>query len=70
MLAIRDPKLERRLEKLAQISGRTKTHHVTQALLDYLGDLEDGHLALRRLQQIKRGDRTYSAREVKSALIS
>jgi len=69
MLAIRDPKIEKRLEKLAQISGRTKTDHVHQAILDYLGDQEDGHLALQRLQQIKRGSRTYSAQEVKRALL-
>jgi len=69
MLAIRDPKIEKRLERLAQISGRTKTYHVNQALLDYLGDQEDGHLALQRLQQIKRGGKTYSAQEVKRALL-
>jgi len=68
MIAIRDPKFERRLEKLTRISGRTKISHLHQALLDYLDELEDGYLALSRLQQIERGGKTYSAREVKRAL--
>ena len=69
MLAIRiDSEIEDRLDRLAKKTGRTKTFYAREAILDHLDDLEDGYLALERLQQIKRGGRTYSAEEVKRAL--
>ena len=50
MLAIRlpPPEIEERLEKLARKSGRTKTYHAREAILKYLDDLEESHLAERR----------------------
>jgi len=51
MIAVRLPKeLEERLTALAQKSGRSKTDLVRQALLTYLEDLEDHHLAAERLE--------------------
>jgi RHH-type rel operon transcriptional repressor/antitoxin RelB len=51
MIAVRLPKeLEERLTALAQKTGRSKSHLVRQALLAYLEDLEDRHLAEERLQ--------------------
>ena len=57
MLAIRLPQAtERRLEKLAKRTGRTKTYYVRQALEEYLGDLEDLYIAEARWEAIQRGE--------------
>ena len=66
MLAIRlDPEIERRLERLAKMTGRTKTFYAREAILEHLEDLEDIYLATQRLD---RPARTYSAEEVKHEL--
>lgn len=52
MLAIRLPdEIEKRLDILAQKTGRTKTYYVREAILDQLDDLEDTYLALDRLEK-------------------
>jgi RHH-type rel operon transcriptional repressor/antitoxin RelB len=57
MLAIRLPQaVEKRLEKLARRTGRTKTFYVRQAILEHLDDLEDIYLAERVLERIRSGD--------------
>ena len=57
MLAIRLPQdIEKRLEKLARCTGRTKTFYVREAILEHLDDLEDLYLAERTLDRIRRGD--------------
>ena len=56
MLAIRLPEeVERRLEKLAKRTGRTKTYYARQAILEHLDDLEDLYLAERRLMALRTG---------------
>lgn len=66
MLAIRlDPEIESRLERLAKLTGRTKTFYAREAILEHLDDLEDVYLASRRLA---RPAKTYSAEEVKHEL--
>jgi RHH-type rel operon transcriptional repressor/antitoxin RelB len=51
MIAVRLPKeLEERLTALAQKTGRSKSYHVRQALLEYLEDIEDHYLAVERLE--------------------
>jgi len=66
MLALRlDPKIEKRLNRLAQKTGRTKSYYAREAILKHLDDLEDAYLALRRLENPAK---TYSAKEVKRAL--
>jgi RHH-type rel operon transcriptional repressor/antitoxin RelB len=51
MIAVRLPKeLEERLTTLAQKTGRSKSYHVRQALLQYLEDIEDHYLAQERLE--------------------
>ena len=43
MLAIRLPdKIEKRLDRLAKRTGRTKTYYAREAILQYLDDLEIG----------------------------
>ncbi len=66
MLAIRlDPGIEKRLERLAKKTGRTKTFYAREAILAHLEDLEDIYLATQRL---RRPAKTYSAEEVKHEL--
>jgi RHH-type rel operon transcriptional repressor/antitoxin RelB len=57
MLAIRLPQsIEKRLEKLARRTGRTKTYYVREAILEHLQDLEDLYLAERSLERIQSGE--------------
>ncbi len=56
MLVIRLPEdIERRLEKLAKATGRTKTFYAREAILEHLEDLEDVFLAERRLIALRAG---------------
>jgi RHH-type rel operon transcriptional repressor/antitoxin RelB len=66
MLAIRLPQtIEKRLEKLARQTGRTKTYYVREAILEHLGDLEDLYLAEDRLDRVRSGEeRTIRLKEV------
>jgi RHH-type rel operon transcriptional repressor/antitoxin RelB len=57
MLAIRLPQsIEKRLEKLARRTGRTKTYYVREAILEHLEDLEDMYLAEGALERIRSGE--------------
>ena len=57
MLAIRLPQsIEKRLEKLARRTGRTKTFYVREAILEHLEDLEDVYLAEGALDRIRSGE--------------
>ena len=50
MLALRlPPKIEKRLAALARKTGRTKSFYAREAILRHIEDLEDYHLAQRRL---------------------
>ena len=56
MLAIRLPgEIEKRLDELAERTGRTKTYYAREAILAYLDDLEDIHLAENTLRDIRAG---------------
>ncbi len=56
MLAIRLPEdLEKRLDNLAKLTGRTKTFYAKQAIEQHLDDLEDTYLAEQRLTEIRAG---------------
>jgi RHH-type rel operon transcriptional repressor/antitoxin RelB len=65
MLAVRlPPSIEKRLEKLARRTGRTKTFYVREAILEHLEDLEDLYLAEGALERIRNGEeRTISLRD-------
>jgi len=57
MLAVRLPaSIEKRLEKLARRTGRTKTYYAREAILQHLDDLEDVYLAERALERIRKGE--------------
>jgi len=56
MFAIQLPQsIEKRLDKLARRTGRTKTFYAREAILLHLEDLEDVYIAERRLEQIRSG---------------
>lgn len=57
MLAIRLPQsIEKRLERLARRTGRTKTFYVREAILEHLEDLEDLYLAEGALERVRSGE--------------
>ena len=59
MLSIMLPEsIERRLEKLAKRTGRTKTFYVHEAILQHLEEFEDLYLAERSLLRIHRGEKS------------
>ena len=50
MLALRlPPEIEKRLDTLAKKTGRTKSFYAREAILRHIEDMEDYHLARRRL---------------------
>jgi len=52
MIAVRlPPEVEKRLERLARKTGRSKTFYVREAILQHLEDLEDYYLAVQRLEK-------------------
>ena len=56
MIAVRLPAtVEKRLERLARRTGRTKSYYVREALLNHLEDLEDIYIAEKRLEDLRAG---------------
>ena len=47
--------VETRLEQLANLTGRSKTFYIQEAILEYLDDLEDLYLAEHELAEIRAG---------------
>ncbi|HZP19248.1 MAG TPA: TraY domain-containing protein [Bauldia sp.] len=66
MLALRLPvDIEKRLAELARKTGRTKSFYAREAILRHLEDLEDFHLAEKRL---RRAGPTVTLEELESEL--
>ena len=64
MLALRLPaEIEKRLDVLAKKTGRTKSFYAREAILRHIEDLEDYHLAQRRLN---RGGRRISLEQLEA----
>lgn len=56
MLAIRLPaEIEKRLDRMAKRTGRTKTYYAREAILKHLEDLEDIYDAEKALEDIRSG---------------
>ena len=56
MIAVQlPPEIERRLEELAERTGKPTSFHVEQAVLEHLDELDDINLAEQRLAEIKAG---------------
>ena len=47
--------IEKRLEKLAASTGRSKSFYVKEAIIEHLDDIEDIYLAEKRLEDIRAG---------------
>jgi RHH-type rel operon transcriptional repressor/antitoxin RelB len=63
MFAVRlSPEIEKRLERLAKRTGRTKTSYAREAIIEHIEDLEDIYIATKRLRHPAK---TYSAEEVR-----
>ncbi len=62
MLAIRlSESIEKRLERLAKRTGRTKTFYAREAILKHLEDLEDVYEAEHVLERVRSGkEKTHS----------
>ncbi|MDQ3145286.1 MAG: TraY domain-containing protein [Pseudomonadota bacterium] len=57
MLAVRlDDDTEKRLDRLAAKTGRTKTFYARAAIIAHLDDLEDFYLAEERIRDFRAGD--------------
>jgi RHH-type transcriptional regulator, rel operon repressor / antitoxin RelB len=51
MLAIRiSEDIEKRLQNLADKTGRTKTYYARKAICEFIEDMEDTYLAIERLE--------------------
>lgn len=56
MIAVRVPQeIETRLDRLAQLTGRTKTYYVREAIEEHLDDLEEAYLAEKVLEKVRAG---------------
>ena len=69
-ISIRLPeKIEKRLDRLAAKTGRSKTYYVTEAIIEHLEDLEDSYLADKRIDDLIKGkSRTYTLDEARKLL--
>lgn len=56
MIAVRvSEEIETRLDRLAQLTGRTKTYYVREAIEEHLDDLEEAYLAEKVLKKVRSG---------------
>ena len=58
-----------RLQELAQLTGRSKTFYMIEAIREHLDDLEDLYIAEKRLIEIRAGrSQTHTLEEVEQRL--
>lgn len=56
MIAVRVPKeIEDRLDRIAKLTGRTKTFYVREAILEHLEELENIYVAEKVLENVRSG---------------
>lgn len=64
-----EPELERRLDALAQQTGRTKSFYLREMIARSIEDVEDFYLADAAMERIRKGEeRTYTSAEVRKEL--
>jgi RHH-type rel operon transcriptional repressor/antitoxin RelB len=70
MLALRLPEaIESRLDRLAKLTGRTKSFYAREAIIEHIADLEDLYLAEKRLAKNLNGkSKTFSLASVEAEL--
>jgi len=60
-----DESLERRLEHLAKVTGRTKSYYIRKVLQEAIEDLEDLYIARHRMET---QGKTYTSEEMRKEL--
>jgi len=61
--------IERRLDALAEKTGRTKAFYIREMILSHIDEMEDYYLAADVLERLRKGDeRAFTAREVRHDL--
>lgn len=61
--------IERRLDALAEKTGRTKAFYIRELILSHIEDLEDYYLAAEVVERLRKGqERTFGAADVRRNL--
>jgi RHH-type transcriptional regulator, rel operon repressor / antitoxin RelB len=61
--------VERRLDALADKTGRTKAFYIREMILNHIDELEDYYLAADVVERLRKGkERTFTGREVRREL--
>jgi RHH-type rel operon transcriptional repressor/antitoxin RelB len=61
--------IERRLDVLAEKTGRTKAFYIREMILSKIDDMEDYYLAAEVAERVRKGqEKTYSAKEMRRDL--
>ncbi|MFN5349822.1 MAG: CopG family transcriptional regulator [Polaromonas sp.] len=64
-----EPAVEQRLDRLAQMTGRTKAYYLRELVTDGLDDLEDYYNAAATMERVRKGNEaTYSSAQVRQQL--
>ncbi len=64
-----DPAVEHRLDRLAELTGRTKAYYLREMIVSGLEDLEDYYLASATMENVRRGkEKVHSAKDVRRDL--
>ena len=64
-----EPGIEQRLDRLAQMTGRTKAYYLRELVTDGLDDLEDYYQATATIERVRKGDEIiYSVAQVRQHL--
>ena len=59
---------ERRLDNLAERTGRTKAYYLRELIESGLEDLEDYYLASEVMERVRKGEEVYTTEEVRREL--
>ena len=70
MLTLHLPEtIEKRLDRLAAVTGRSKSFYVREAILKHIDDLEDVYLAEHTIERVRNGqEKVYSSEELEKRL--
>jgi RHH-type transcriptional regulator, rel operon repressor / antitoxin RelB len=61
--------IERRLDKLAEKTGRTKAFYIRELIQSHIEEIEDYYLAADVVERVRKGqERTFSAQDVRHDL--
>jgi RHH-type rel operon transcriptional repressor/antitoxin RelB len=64
-----DPAVEKRIDRLAAQTGRTKAYYLRELVVNGLDDLEDYYLAAATMERVRKGEeKVYSTQQVKKDL--